>query len=269
MFLTTFVISNIKAVLINTQSIHYQTYFNMLMDALRWNILNVIRVELFFDCYKLWDIFIHSSIKSPRGQYAIASFVITFLAQFTVQFEFSWLLNIYAIYLLVGVCVWVHRRVYFYHRRLDSLGINQTINHFDANKQAALSAAPNGQQYTDNYATLHKKSSGKDHKDQQSNGSSSSASSTSGATTGDHTNSLQRQRASAYRDFRSLLTEPRRNHREFALSLSHLSNISKLVADKDVFDEMHFQILATRRDVVNILLRAILIAASSLLAYMR
>lgn len=233
----------------------------MLLDALRWNMLNVIRVELFFNCYKLWDIFLHSSLKSPRGQYAIASFIITFLAQFTVQFNFSWLLTVYSIYLLVGMFTWIYRRVYFYHRRLDSVGINQTINNFDANKAAASSNAPNG--HTDNsYATLKKSSSNH----QQTNGSSPGS---TVPTSSDHTNSLQRQRASAYRDFRSLLTEPRHNHREFALSLVHLSNVSKLVADKDVFDEMHFQLLATRRDVVNILLRAVLIVASSLLAYMR
>lgn len=238
---------------------------NMLMDALRWNMLNVLRVELFFNCYKLWEIFIHSSIKSPRGQYAIASFVITFLAQFTVQFNLSWLLTIYSIYLLVGMCNWIYRRVYFYHRRLDSLGMNQTINHFDASRAALNGVAANGHTDT-NYATLKKSSS---NQQQQTNGSSSHSSASSTASLcNDHTNSLQRQRVAAYRDFSSLLAEPRHNHRQFALSLVHLSNLSKLVASKDVFDEMHFQILATRRDVVNILLRAVLIVASSILAYM-
>jgi hypothetical protein len=238
----------------------------MLLDAIRWNMLNIIRVELFFNCYKLWDIFVHSSLKSPKGQYAIASFAITFLAQFTVQFDLSWLLSLYAIYLLVGVCVWIYRRVYFYHRRLDSIGINQTINHFETNKQAAVASsttttATNGHPDSNNYATLKKSSSS----NQQTNVSPP----VTPPLTNDHTNSLQRQRASAYRDFRSLLTEPRRNHREFAMSLVHLSNVSKLVGNKDVFDEIHFQLLATRRDVVNILLRAVLIVASSLLAYMR
>lgn len=234
--------------------------FNMLLDALRWNMLNVIRVELFFNCYKLWDIFLHSSFKSPRGQYAIASAIITLIAQFTVQFHLNWLLTIYATYLAVGLGVWIYHRVYFYHRRLNPDGVNQTIHHFDASRIAASNASDHGM------GTLKKGIS-------SSNGGGSSASSSSSAN-GDNTNSLQRQRASAYHDFRrtnlqSLLSEPRQNHREFALSLTHLSHISKLVADKDVFDEMHFQVLATRRDVVNILLRAILFLASTLLAYLR
>lgn len=234
----------------------------MLLDALRWNMLNVIRVELFFNFYKLWDVFLHSSFKSPRSQCAIASFVISFLAQFTLQFNLSWFLTIYSLYLLVGVCVWMYRRVYFYHRRLDSVGVNQAINHFDSNKQIAATA--NGHHTESAYATL-KKSLGSSSSSNQQYQSSNSGSPSSSA---DHTNSLQRQRVSSYRDFKSLLTEPRHNHREFALSLTHLSLFAKLIADEDVFDEMHFQILATRRDVVNILLRAVLIVASSLLVYM-
>lgn len=229
----------------------------MLLDALRWNMLNVIRVELFFNCYRIWNIFLASSLHSPSGQYAIVSLLISLVAQLAVQFDLGWLMSIYGIYLSVGVCVWLHRRVYFYHRKLDSVGVNQTIHHFDAAK--AQSHHANG--------TLSRSD-----KSSASGGGSSSSSSSSAlsATSQDgNTNSLQRQRASAYRDFQTLLVEPRRNHREFALSLAHLSNIAKLVADKDVFDEMHFQILATRRDVINLLLRTILLTAVIVLDRLR
>lgn len=245
----------------------------MLLDALAWNVLNVIRVEFIFNCYKLWDVFMHSSFKSPRGQHAVASSVITSLALFTFQFQFSWLLRIYAIYLSVGICCWLYRRVYFYHRKLDPLGVNQTINNFDANKYQAASQAP------DNTATFrpHKSTNGASHGASSSSSSASASSSSSAAAVASgggssqpgssDTNSLQRQRAVAYRDFRSLLTEPRQNPKEFALSLAHLAHISGLFFGKDVFDEMHFQILATRRDVVNILLRSLLLLAATILAY--
>jgi len=234
----------------------------MLLDALRWNMLNVVRVELFFNCYRIWTIFVNSSLQSPRGQYAIVSLLITLLAQFAIQFNFSWLLSIYTIYLAVGMATWLHRRVYFYHRRLDSIGVNQTINSFDLAKSHA-SHSSNG---TTSGGTLK-------HSDKHGAGNnpsgSSSSSSTSTSSHSENTNSLQRQRAIAYRDFQSILSEPRQNHREFAVSLAHLSHISKLVADKDIFDEMHFQILATRRDVVNIILRLLLVSAATMLAYFR
>lgn len=223
--------------------------FIMLVDALRWNMLNVIRVELFFNCYRIWNIFVSGSLQSPRGQYAIVSLLITLLAQLAAQFNLSWLLTVYACYLTVGMLVWARRRVYFYHRRLDSFGVNQTINHFDAAKQISSSNGGAGDS-----ATL-----GKPDKHAGKNGTHNS----------ENTNSLHRQRVSAYRDFKSLLTEPRHNHKEYAISLAHLSNVSKLVADKDVFDEMHFQVLATRRDVVNIILRAVLLSGATLLAYFR
>lgn len=239
----------------------------MLLDALAWNMLNVIRVELALNFYKLYDVFLYSSFKSPRGQYAIASFVITLLTMLTIQFNFSWLLTIYTIYLSVGVCIWLYRRVYFYHRKLDSIGVNQTINNFDANKHQSTtnigSALVIGSTGDSNTLKSHKSNSNTNH---TSSSASSSASSSSAAS---DTNSLQRQRASAYRDFRSLLMEPRQTHKEFALSLAHLSNLCQLFVSKDVFDEMHFQILATRRDVLNILLRAALILGASILAYMR
>lgn len=249
----------------------------MLLDALAWNMLNIIRVELALDCYKLYDIFLNSSFKSPRGQYALASFAITILAMLTIQFNFSWLLTIYAIYLTVGVGTWLYRRVYFYHRKLDSFGVNQTINNFDANKHlssAAQAAAGAVQAHHDNnnYATSHKshhKSNGDSHHSASSSASSSSAQQSPPLSSSDNTNSLQRQRALAYRDFRSLLTEPRQTPKEFALSLAHLSNLCQLFVSKDVFDEMHFQILATRRDVLNVMLRAGLILGASILAYMR
>lgn len=115
---------------------------------------------------------------------------------------------------------------------------------------------------------------------QSSSSSASSASSNNGSAAinannvnyvpnnnNENTNSLQRQRLTAYRDFQSVLNEPRRNPKEFALSLAHLSQVSKLAASDDVFDEMHFQILATRRDVVNMCLRFVLIVAVTVLAY--
>lgn len=254
----------------------------MLLDALAWNMLNIIRVELALNCYKLYDIFLNSSFKSPRGQYALASFAITILAMLTIQFNFSWLLTIYATYLTVGVATWLYRRVYFYHRKLDSYGVNQTINNFDANKHsssAAQAAAGALQAHHDNnnYATSHKShksngagsGNGDSHHKASSSASSSSAPPPPPLSSSDNTNSLQRQRASAYRDFRSLLTEPRQTHKEFALSLAHLSNLCQLFVGKDVFDEMHFQILATRRDVLNVMLRAALILGATILAYMR
>ena len=253
----------------------------MLLDALAWNMLNIVRVELALNCYKLYDVFLHSSFKSPRGQYALASFAITILAMLTIQFNFSWLLTIYATYLSVGVVTWLYRRVYFYHRKLDSFGVNQTINHFDANKissSAALLASAATHHDNNTHATSnksHKANGGGangDSNHKASNSASSSSSSSSSAqqlSSSDNTNSLQRQRASAYRDFRSLLSEPRQTHKEFSLSLVHLSSLCHLFVSKDVFDEMHFQILATRRDVLNVMLRAALILGASILAYMR
>lgn len=227
----------------------------MLIDALRWNMLNIIRVELFFNCYRIWNVFVTSSLQSSRGQYAIVSLLITLVAQFAVQFNLSWLLTIYTFYLAGGMCVWVHRRVYFYHRKLDSLTVSQFIQHNgDSSSRAAtmLQSASSG-------GTLRPDKHSKDHGGAISPGGLSSSS--------EHTNSLQRQRAMVYRDFQNVLVEPRRNHREFAMSLAHLSHIAKLFADKDVFDEMHFQVLATRRDVVNLILRTVLLAATTVLAY--
>lgn len=237
--------------------------FTMLVDALRWNLLNVIRVELFFNCYRLWNIFISSSINSPRGQYALVSFIITLLAQFAAQFSLSWLLTIYTIYLIIGSCVWLKRRVYFYHRKLDQTALTQTINnHFGQAKQAAAAAASGASNLNNangsNNATGTLSKTDKHNHRQTTSGDSA-----------DHTDSLQRQRVTTYREFQSILNEPRRNHREYAISLFHLSHIAKLVADRDVFDEMHFQILATRRDVVNMLLRSVLIIGATLLVFLR
>lgn len=226
----------------------------MLVDAIRWNALNLIRVELFFNSYKLYQIFLHSSFKSPRAQYAVASFLITLVAQTCVQFNWTWLLQVYAIYLAAGMCLWLYRRVYFYHRRLDSHGVNQTINQFDTNRSLATGAT-----FTTKYPNKTNPNSSNNSPNNGTNGLAPSAN--------DNTNSLQRQRASAYRDFCNALTEPRHNHREYVMSLAHLSHVSKLAADKDVFDEMHFQILATRRDVVNIILRAILLVVTTIFAY--
>lgn len=229
--------------------------FSMIVEALRWNMLNVVRVELFFNCYKLWNIFVTSKLQSPAGQYALISFTITLLAQFAAQFHLAWLLTIYSIYLAIGSCAWLKRRVYFYHKKLDSKGLNEMINHLDDSRQ--FSTVTNGTE------TLKKHNNSEKHHNHTNGSTSSSAASSS---TGGHTNSLQRQRANA---FQSILTEPRFNLSEYAISLAHLSNIATTVANKDVFDEMHFQILATRRDVVNILLRFILILAATLLAYFR
>lgn len=236
---------------------------NMLVDAVRWNILNVIRLEFFFNCYKIWNIFINSSLQSPRGQYALVTLLISLLAHFAIQFNFSWLLSIYIIYLAVGIGVWLGKRVYFYHRRLDSMGVNQTIHTFDLSRASNYS---NG-----GHSTGTLKASGGSGDKHANNGSSSASSASSSAasstTNSENTNSLQRQRASAYRDFQSILNEPRNSPRAYAVSLAHLSNVSKLVAHKDVFDEMHFQILATRRDVTNIILRVVLLSASLFLVY--
>lgn len=257
---------------------------NMIVDALRWNMLNIIRVELVFNCYTLWRIFAGSpkgeGLSSARGHYAIVSLLITLMAQFSFQFNFGWLLTVYAIYLAIGMCSWLHKRVYFYHRRQDLLGITQTLRQIDVPTTVPYT---NGLHGGNHHTNTLKPGKHNQHANSESGSSSSTTSSTSSTTTTssstmisamnnpDHhqTNSLQRQRVSAYRNFQSVLTEPRYNHREYAMSLAHLSDVSKLVAGKDVFDEMHFQILATRRDVVNMILRAILFSASTLLAYLR
>lgn len=230
----------------------------MLLDSIRLYSVSIIRIELICNCWKLFKIFSSSSLNSLRGQYAITSFLITFLAQFALQFNLSWLLTLYTIYLFVGSAIWIHKRVYFYHRRLDSVGVNQTINNFEAHKHHA-----SAEHIINSTGTLkHPNKNG------NSNGMSSNSSTSGLSNNSENTNSLQRQRAMAYRDFRSVLALPRNNHREFALSLSHLaSSIPKWIADKDEFDEMHFQILATRRDVINIILRAILIFAALSMIY--
>jgi len=242
----------------------------MLLDALRWNMLNLVRVELFFNCYKLWDIFIHSSLKSPSGQYAIASCLITLFAQLTIQFNLTWFMSIYTIYLAVGVCAWVHRRVWFYHRRLNRQQVFDLLKRMELgqHRDSLQSEHTNlGDQVTNSSnGTLKHSSKHHNHNNGTASNHSSSSSSASAASTGssDNTNSLQRQRFSAYQQF--LLVEPRRNHKEFALSLAHLSHISKLAASEEAYDEMHFQLLTTRRDVVNILLRLILLSVGTVLA---
>lgn len=257
--------------LINLKDISEEN--NMIVDALRWNMLNVVRVELVFNAWKIWKIFRQSSLQSTRGQYAIISMVITLLAMLTIQFNFGWLLTMYSVYLATGMCVWLHRRVYFYHRRLDATGISTTIQHFDTSSSKAINGSFAAAHLT---GTLKHGNHDKHASSSTSSSSSSASSTTAGAaaTTNnaqqsaayENTNSLQRQRVSAYRDFQSVLSEPRRNHREFALSLTHLSHLAEIVADKDVFDEMHFQILATRRDVVNIIVRFVMLCAAIFLA---
>lgn len=258
----------------------------MLIDAIRWNTLNVIRVELFFDVYRLWNIIINSSIQSQRGQYAIVSLLITLVAHLSVQFNLTWLLSVYSVYLAIGATIWIHRRVYFYHRSRDNLSINNDLSNNQL-KLVAPTLINNSKSNNGNHntATLrhssdkntHSTSNNNQHQQQptttcstSSNGLSNLIANNQNHVAGDcseHTNSLQRQRALAYRDFQRTLSEPRFNPRVFALSLSHLSEIAKLVADEDAFDEMHFQILATRRDVVNIILRLFLICAATLLSY--
>lgn len=234
----------------------FNPFINMLWDALCWNMLNVIRVELFFNCYNIWNIFMKSSIQSPQGQYACISLFITLLAHLAVQFNFAWMLTLYIFYLLTGMIVWIYKRVFFYHRKLDSAGVVRAISEFESSKSSANNYTQNGS------ATL--KSSDKHH---NSNGSStSSAASVCSATS---TNSLHRLRTDSYKRFQLDSQDTRCNHREFALSLAHLSSISKLVADKDVFDEMHFQILATRRDVVNMIVRFALLSSATCLALFR
>lgn len=234
----------------------------MLLDFMRWNLLNVIRVELILNLYKLYKVSFPSltPLQTPRGQYVVLSLLITALAHLSVQFNFSWFLNIYAIYLSVGISVWVYKRVYFYHRSVDPIGVNAAIRLFDANRSSSYN-------HQNSNGTLSKA----DLKAAAvaaaaNNGTSSAASTNSNGTGASDTNSLQRQRSVVYRDFQSVISKPRYNHREFALSLAHLSHVCKLLANEDVFDEMHFQILATRRDVYNILLRSAMIATSTLLA---
>lgn len=256
----------------------------MILDALRWNMLNLIRVELFFDCYNIWDVFVHSSLKSPTGQYAIASLLITLFAQLTVQFNLTWFMSIYTIYLAVGLCAWIHRRVWFYHRKLDRNQVKELLGKMQQLRpvststdvgQYGVSFNTAGDSISNNGnggSTLKHSKHHKDHhsKDAILNGlassssSSASSASSSASNSSDNTNSLQRQRYSAYQSFP--LNEPRRTHKEFALSLAHLSNIAKLLSSDDTYDEMHFQLLTTRRDVINIVLRFLLLAAGTLLA---
>lgn len=241
----------------------------MLIDFMRWNLLNIIRVELILNLYKVYKVSIPSRapLQSPQGQYAVLSLIITLLAHLSVQFNFSWFQSIYAIYLLIGISVWLHKRVYFYHRSLDPIGVNMTIRQFDAAKSGSNHhPVTNG---TLSKADLKHHSSG-------NNGTAASSSSSTASNNqngvshltgaGSDTNSLQRQRSVVYRDFQSVISKPRYNHREFALSLAHLSQVCKWLANEDLFDEMHFQILATRRDVYNIILRSVMITTSTLLA---
>lgn len=245
---------------------------NMIMDALRWNMLNLIRVELFFNSYRIWEMFINSSLQSPQGQYKIVTLIISLLSHLAFQFNLTWLLTLYSIYLAVGACVWVQRRVYFYHRKLDTTGLFTTLNHLNESQngsRATVSSASSSSSSSSTCANAtgtlkpdkhHNKNSAID----QGNNVVSNQ-----ANHHENTNSLQRQRTLAYRDFQGILNEPRRNHREFMLSLVHLSHISKMVAGQDVFDEMHFQILATRQDVINMGLRIVLFVASNILIYLK
>lgn len=236
----------------------------MFSDALRWNMLNLVRVELFFNCYKLWDIFVHSSLKSPIGHYAIASFVITFFAQLTIQFNLTWFMSIYTIYLAVGVCSWIYRRVWFYHRKLNRQQVFGLLRQMEIQQADGIGAHQSGEP-SDTMAGSGKTATLKPSKSHHQSGTTASSSS-SNSSSSDNTNSLQRQRCAAYQSF--LLTQPRLTHKEFALSLAHLSHIAKLAASEEVYDEMHFQLLTTRRDVVNIILRLILLAVGTLLANM-
>lgn len=239
---------------------------------MRWNLLNVIRVELILNLYKVYKVSIPSRapLQSPQGQYAVLSLIITLLAHLSVQFNFSWFQSIYAIYLSIGIGVWLHKRVYFYHRSLDPIGVNMTIRQFDAAKSGSHHHVTNG---TLSKADLKHHSSGNNGTTAASSSSSSSSANSNNQNgsayptgAGSDTNSLQRQRSVVYRDFQSVISKPRYNHREFALSLAHLSQVCKWLANEDLFDEMHFQILATRRDVYNIVLRSVMIATSTLLA---
>lgn len=231
---------------------------------MRWNMLNVIRVELILNIYKVYLVSFPglTPLQSPRGQFAVLSLLITVLAHLSVQFNFSWFLNIYAIYLTVGVGTWLYKRVYYYHRSVDPIGVNLAIRQFDASKSASNHQISSG---TLSKADLKAAAAA-------NNGTSSSSASLVGANNQNglggslDTNSLQRQRSVVYRDFQSVISRPRYNAREFALSLAHLSHVCKCLANEDVFDEMHFQILATRRDVYNVLLRSAMIATSTVLA---
>lgn len=254
---------------------------NMLIDALRWNMLNVIRVELFLDCWNLWRLFSDSTLQTPKGHYAIVSSLITLFAQLAVQFNFGWLLSVYSFYLAIGLAVWLYKRVYFYHRRLDTAALYHMINHVSVPTSAAgATTTTSSNKHTNGTLSKH------NHKSLDANGgnqpalptsapmsstssSSSSSSAYSSPAYSDYTDSLQRQRAQAHMDFRKVISKPNYNHREFALSLAHLSQASKLVADDDVYDEMHLQVLATRRDAVNIVLRLVLFSGATLLAYFR
>lgn len=272
----------------------------MIIEAVRWNMLNAIRVELFFDIYKLWNIAISSNIQSQRGQYAMISFFITLIAQVAVQFNFTWLLTMYIFYLLIGLTIWLYRRVYFYHRKQDPRTLTKVLS--DELVQQVSTTKSSNHNHKSNGSSSHNfmgtlkhfgERHSNNHQSSKDNGTNSTSSSTASSSsssnnnpshnlnslpgggpgspiTGAHnenTNSLQRQRLTAYRDFQSVLNEPRRNPKEFALSLAHFSRTAKLFASDEVFDEMHFQILATRRDVVNLVLRFVLIIMGTVLAY--
>lgn len=252
----------------------------MLIDGIRWNMLNILRVELALDCYRLWKVIISSSIQSQRGQYAIIQLLITLFAHLSVQFNFNWLLTVYSAYLSLGVLIWLHKRVYFYHRKRDTQSVKSDLVGYESHQNQLLnvqSKANNNQ--SSNFGTLAKHNSNSDKggdKNGHSSGNTGSGSCSSSLSSNSNgsnsiivnekTNSLQRQRLLAYKDFQKTLNEPRLNPKMFALSLTHLANISKLAADDDAFDEMHFQILATRRDVINILLRTLLIVAGTILS---
>lgn len=234
---------------------------------MRWNMLNIIRVELILNLYKLYKVSYPSltPLQSPRGQYTVLSLIITLLAHLSVQFNFSWFLNIYAIYLSLGIGTWLYKRVYFYHRSVDPIGVNTAIRQFDASRSSSYNHHANSN------GTLSKAELKAAAAAAAANNGTASSAANSTSTNGTNsvlsdTNSLQRQRSVVYRDFQSVISKPRYNHREFALSLAHLSHVCKLLANEEAFDEIHFQILATRRDVYNIILRTTMIAISHVLA---
>lgn len=225
----------------------------MVTEFLRWNIFNVFVFALMFDAYEVWISYKNASLQTIHGQEAIVSLVITWFALFAAYFNLSWLLTMYSIYLTIGLVYWCYQRFYFYKREVNMYEVDKLIKDHDWPGQIQTNInSNNGHQLNNEY------------NNQLAAGSSNTLQRhdklppvpTSLPTT---YSSLQRQRVSSYKQHLKL-EKPRKNHKQYLLSLGHLSNITAKLAKADSFYELHIQALASKRDVYNVVLRSSLLA---------
>lgn len=232
----------------------------MIFEFFRWNMHNVFFCELILESCNFYSIYKQKALQSPRGHDSVMSLVITFTALLATYFNFSWLLSLYSFYLALGIAYWCYNRFYFYSRRTNSIEVAKYINEYDytkVNYDKRVASSSGDIDGPGSMATLKP--------DKHSNGINNLQ-----AMGTNYTNSLTRQRVNSYKQLQRLIVkEPRIGSKHLALSLNHLSNLPKWMANEDVFDEMHIQVLATRRDVLNILLRTLLLCISLFLIYFR